>query len=565
MYFKDFTNLEKRVKFPAKLIIYPWKRWDVVCSTILLNIFGLVIPILILQLYDRVIPNQAFSTLWMLIIGAFTVVVFEAIVRFSRSHILSWLGMFFDYTMHFSAFRHLFSARYDAVMAKSAGEHVENIESIPVVREFLAGQGFLSLMDVPFVILYVLIIAYLSPLIAVVPVISLIGFVITAYILGEKLRKSLEGRMDIDNRRYSFIIQILTNHHTVKALGMEELILRRYERMQTQCSHNEYRINQLSAESRDLGQLFSYLLYGGIICVAAFEVIEGHASVGIMSASLLLANRAMQPLQGMMATWTRLQHFRIGKSRLSDLFALPLSQENQMLVKKDIKGDVVIKDLFFQYPNQTKPLLQNLSLSIKSGQMIGIYGANGVGKTTLTQIIMGLLSPNGGSVEIDSVGVQEYDFSALHKQMAFLPPKGVLFQGTIMENMTFFQKGQIEKKATELSKKLGLDSWLQRLPSGYETLINDSFFHLLPDGIQQRICLVRTLASNPKILILDEANSALDEQGDVLLQQYLHEIKGKTTVIFMTHRPSVSKNCDVSYELKDGCLTKKQKGTKEES
>ncbi len=545
---------QKQDKSRSIITLFPWKRWDVICATIVLNILGLAVPLLILQLYDRIIPNQSFYTLSVLTFGVAIAIVFEAVVRFSRSHLLSWLGSVFEYVTSLGAFAHLVNARFDEIVKKGSGKHIENIESISVLKEFLAGHGFLALLDIPFVLLYIGFIAYLSVKIALVPVVVLTIFVLSAVWIGRNLRKSLEQKLDVDDRRYNFIIQTLSNHHTMKSMGMEDLILRRYERLHLQCAKIEHDVNLFSAQSRDLGFMLSYLMYGAIVCVAAYEVIDSKASLGVVAACIILANRAMQPIQTATTMWTRLQHFNIAKIRLRDIFSLKHESVDKKTVTQPIQGKVSLRDVCFHHDDNPRLILDQVTVDIEPGEIASIYGINGVGKTTLAQLILGTLAPQSGKVLIDDIPISDYTFSSIHKQIAYLPSKGVLFQGSIIDNMTLYQTGPLVEEALKLSRDLGLDSWVQRLPQGYHTKVGDSLFLLLPDGIQQRICLVRTLVNHAKIIILDEANTSLDEEGDYLLHQFLLKNKGQSTVVFITHRPSIEKISDSSYELKEGQL-----------
>ena len=534
--------------------LFPWKRGDIIFSSLILNLMGLAIPLLILQLYDRIIPNQAYYTLTVMGIAVLIVTILESILRHCRSQILVWLGMFFEYATSLGAFKHLMNTKYTEAIKKGNGKQVENLEGVTLLKEFLAGQGFIVLLDLPFVFVYLGVIAFLSPIIAFVPVIVLISFIVSALWVGKKLKKALEKRLDVDDRRYNFIIQIFSNHHTLKSLGMENLILRRYERIHDQCATVEHDINYYSAESRDLSTIFSFLMYCSIICITAFQVINFKTSMGVMAACILLANRAIQPVQAAMVTWTRFQHFEISRERLRDIFSLPQEITEQDSAQIPIKGKITLENLTFAYEDSSVPLFDNLSLTIEAGQIVGLYGPNGAGKTTLSQLILGTITPDGGNILIDDTPLSSYNLSTLHKQIGYLPPKGILFQGTILENMTLFQPLIFSKKAMDLSKELGLDPWIQKLPQAYNTNVGDSLFYVLPDGIQQRICLVRTLMTAPSVLILDESNTSLDDQGELLLKKVLFQLRGQTTVLFITHRPSIETICDVSYELKGGNL-----------
>ncbi len=214
--------------------------------------------------------------------------------------------------------------------------------------------------------------------------------------------------------------------------------------------------------------------------------------------------------------------------------------------------------MYFQYDTDKPEILKGVNLTIPAGSTITIHGRNGIGKTTLMWILMGNLHPSAGNIFIDDEPMSSYRYPDLRRQMAYIPPKGILFQGTILENMTMYRGAAYVDIALNLSRQLGLDEWIHHLPLGYETKVGDQLFLLLPDGIHQRICLVRALVNRPKILILDEANTSLDEDGDRLLKKVVQSLHGEMTIIFVTHRPSIQELADASYELIDGILMPKR-------
>jgi len=538
--------------------VFPWRRWDIILSTVVLNLLALAIPILVLQLYDRIIPNQSYGTLSLLGIAVCLVLILESSLRFSRGYVLSWLGMHFEHGAAVAAFQHLVNATLDDLNKRGIGEHVENIESATVLKEFLAGQGFLILLDLPFVFLFLGIIAYFSVPIALCAVVILSVFILLAWILGRLLRAHLEEQLDVNDRRYNFIVEILTNHHTLKAFGMEDLLMRRYERIHNHCSNVNYKVYLYAAEARDLASMFSYIMFVGIVAVAALEVINEVTTIGVMAASIVLTNRAMQPIQAAMGIWTRFQYFTIAKKRIEDHFELALEPPLTPGVTRPIQGKITLKEVFFQYDPAKPEILKGIDLIIDAGTTVTIHGRNGVGKTTLMWILMGNLRPTAGTIYIDDEPLTSYKYQDLRCQMAYIPPKGILFQGTILENMTMYRGAAYVDSALNLSRQLGLDEWIHRLPLGYETKVGDQLFLLLPDGIHQRICLVRALVNQPKILILDEANTSLDEEGDRLLKQVVQSLRGEVTIIFVTHRPSIQELADASYELIDGVLLPKR-------
>ena len=536
--------------------IHPWKRIDIILSTVCLNLFAIVLPVVILQLYDRIIPNQAMGTLSILAVGVAVAVIMESVLRIARGYVLSWIGQQFDYSTSTSVFSHLMKTNLHDLNKMGIGEHIENIESLVTLKEFLAGQSLLIFLDLPFFLFYLVLIDYFGGKpIVIVSMIILIAFVVISLHMGEKLHKTLLERQDIGDRKYSFLIQMLNNYYTLKSLGMEELFLRRFERIQLQSSFIDYRMNIYSSEARDLGSVFSNILFGAIIYIAGFEVIDTKISPGAMAACLFLSNRLIQPLQQGLSVWTRFQHFKIAQKRFQNVFKIPF--ESTEGVQKKIKGAITIKDLTFGYEGTNRILFENLNASINAGEFISIIGDSGIGKTTLSQLILGNIQPVSGEIKIDETPLGAINIASFRKQVAYLPPKGEIFKGTVMDNLTFFSPPEKTDHIYSLCRQVGLDRWVSRLPYGYQTNIGVHIDSDLPLGIQQRMCLVRALLLGPQILILDEANTNLDIEGDLEMLSLLSKLKGKITILFITHRPSVSRYADRTFEIKDQKMTER--------
>lgn len=252
-----FSTSSSAPPAPAEKLQQPWKRWDVMASTICLNLFALTLPIMILQLYDRIIPNQAMGTLSILVVGVGVAVVLESLIRIARTYILGWIGQQFDYGTSSSMFSHVMHTNLYDLNRIGIGEHLENIESLGTLKEFLAGQGFLVLLDLPFLFMFLGLITYLGgSALAMAAVVILTMFVIASLFLGKKLHQNLVERQNVSDRKYNFLVELLNNYHTLKCLNMEELLLRRFERIQLQTAYVDYKINLYSSEARYLGALF---------------------------------------------------------------------------------------------------------------------------------------------------------------------------------------------------------------------------------------------------------------------------------------------------------------------
>jgi ATP-binding cassette subfamily C protein LapB len=250
-----------------------------------------------------------------------------------------------------------------------------------------------------------------------------------------------------------------------------------------------------------------------------------------------------------MSMWTRFQYFQMSQKRFQNVFDLPL--EHQQGQKLLLKGEITLNNLCFSYPQNTRTLFQNVSTTIRPGEFICVIGRGGSGKTTLCQLILGNIKPTSGEICFDGIPLNAINMPTFRKQVAYLAPRGEIFSGTVMDNITLFADHTKKEYAHLLARKVGLDRWVSTLPKGYDTPIGNQLDNDLPLGIQQRLCFVRALLLSPKILILDEANTNIDIVGDQELLTVLMELKKSMTIIFVTHRPSVARLADRIFEIRD--------------
>jgi ATP-binding cassette subfamily C protein LapB len=523
----------------------PWKRLDIITASLGLNILSLLTPIFILQLYDRVIPHQGTSTLLFLSLGMAVAVIIEVVLRFSRSQILIWLGERFQQKTTTSAFDKISHAPAKDVK-KEAGTHMENMESPNILRDFLAGNGFLALLDLPFLLLFFVIMAFFAGKLVVVPLVVIGLFTLSLFFLTKKLQTQLDKRNDVDERRYNLIIEILSHYHTLKALGLESAMMRRFERLHEKSSLIEYKVNLYSNEARDLGTIFSYILFGSVATVGALFVIEHYITPGIMGACVILSNRLMQPVQSALGVWTRFHHFRLAKDRFDQMKNLPtVTSANE----DHIQGDIKLKNVSHHFGD--RGVLKDVSIHIPKNTITSIYGENGSGKTTLLRIIAGQLSPDSGVVLLDG---EPLNYQQSYRELAYLSAENVLLEGTLLENMTLFQSDRFKDEALHYTQQLGLMAWMQQLPAGMDTPVGNSLVQSLPSGILQRVSLVQAFVLKPRILILDEANTSLDVKSDEVFKNMLLEKKKEMTIIVATHRPSIQHISDYVFTITGGKL-----------
>ncbi len=526
---------------------------DLIVASVFINILALAMPLTLLQVYDRIIPNSAEGTLILLVSGVGVALFLEALLRVGRSFVSGWMGARFDHMAGNAAIERLMGANIIDFDRVGVGTHMERYNALSQLREFYAGQAILVMCDLPFAVVYLSGITYLAGYLVLVPITLIVMFAITAGVLGRRLRDSLNVRLMADDRRFSFIIEVLGGVHTVKGLAMEEQMVRRYERLQETCADAEYNVALSSSAAQSAGSLFSQLVLFTVVGFGASFVIDGALTVGGLAACTLLAGRSMQPLQKAVGIWTRFQSIQLARDRLRKLFEMDVEKLPGLPDLPPVRGDLQLDDISFSFGKNKDggmldPLFENISIRINAGETVGLAGGNASGKSTLLFLMMGVLTPTAGSIRIDDFDLKDYAGSSIRRQASYLPQEGVLFNGTLLENITMFREDKVDD-AMDISRLLGLDSVVAHMPQGYDTVVGDGAGDKLPRGIRQRIAIARALVDKPRVLLFDEANTSMDGAGDASLKFLLERLKGRVTLILVSARPSLLGIADRIYDI----------------
>jgi ATP-binding cassette subfamily C protein LapB len=523
-------------------------------GSLALNVLGLALPIVILQVYDRILPYQATHTLTLLVVGLVVVLMMDGLLRVARGAITGWNAARFEHLASCRALDRLLAEPVGAFERVSPGAHLDRLSAINVLRDYHAGQARLLFLDLPFITLFLGLIYFIAGWLVLVPIGLFIVLGLLAGVVGMALRRALEARAGLDDRRYSFVIEVLSGLSTIKLLGVEPLMQRRYERLQESTAGASHAVTLISNMAQSIGWLFSNLTMVSVAAGAAVIVMQGGLSIGGLAASTLLAGRAVQPILRALGLWSQYQSITIARNRVAQIFETPAEAPQDGLTCEGLEGAIRIDGIGFSYGGEDAALFEDLNLEVAPGEVIGVSGQSGAGKTTLLMLIMGLLQPNKGVVEIDGVDMARLDPYALRQHIAFLPQTGTLFKGSILDNLTLFQGASAVTPALEAAQIVGIDETIRHLPEGYEMQVGDGAAAEIPTGLRQGIAMARALARRPRIILFDEANGGLDEAGDARLKKALAALKGKATIIMVSHRPSLLQLADRRYDLSGGRL-----------
>ena len=518
----------------------------------LYNVLGLALPMVILQIMDRVVVNQSMETLTLLVIGVTLSLVFEEILRLVNGSITSWLGARFEHKQSVRLLQRFLHVPLGRLQQEEYGQHIERIMATAKVAEFYSGQALLVLLDIPFMLLFLAVIFIIGGWVALVPVVLLIIFVFLVAKLGLWLHEQVEnGRAALERRR-NFLFEVLSGIYTVKTMAMEPQMERRHERLQAGNAEVSQSMAYGSSMVYALGMSMSHLMIVSVIFAGGLSVLWGQMTPGGVSACMLLSIRTLQPLRRGISIWTRYQAFLTARKSLQEVDDMPLIDDQDKPELPRVGQGLELCHVGLKRLDDT-PLFDDLSLQVNAGECIVIQGQSGSGKSSLLGLINGIYLPDAGKALVDGRNLNEFSSDSVQRQIALLPQSGSLVTGTILENMTMFDD-RLNQAALDIAAQLGLDRAVANMKLGYETPVGEGNTGVVPAGLRQTVSVVRELVNKPSVILFDEANSSLDMRGDKLLLEYLKQQKGLVTMILITHRPSWQKIADRTFTLSNGRL-----------
>nr|WP_319387395.1 ABC transporter transmembrane domain-containing protein [uncultured Roseibium sp.] len=520
-------------------------------ASIFANVLGLAMPLAVLQVYDRVLPNASTDTLLVLTLGVVCVLAADGLIKVARAAVVGRLGASFNHQAHKELFRRVLDAKPENFAGTPVSLQVHRLRSLQSVADHYGDQGRLLAIDLPAGGIFLAVLVFIAGPLALVPVVLLAVFILFALHRSRVLQKVVADRAAQDDRKSDFVLEVLSGAKTVKSQSMEALMIRRFERLQKETANLSARYMLLAGQARDASTVFATLTTVFVVLFGAVMVINNGFSIGGVAASTLLSGQFVQPFLRAINHLTDMQRLKHDYAQVDKLFDLP-PVETRAQLETDPAGLVQLIDVSMDIHNARRQVFTNLNLTIKPGEFVGFSGADGSGKSTLMKLFAGELSPLAGDVLVGG-----HDFSgplkhALRKHVAYVDSRAAVFNGSIIENLTMFGAVSDIARARMAAKLIGLEKEIHLLPKGYDTQLGADLGGKVPASTLQRICIARALAGEPKVLILDEANAQLDQQAEKALINALYRLKGHLTVIIVAHRPSMLAVADRQYRLEDG-------------
>jgi ATP-binding cassette subfamily B protein len=521
-------------------------------AAVMLQLLALAVPIFMQLVIDRVVPHEAAASLVVLTVGVVGAVAFEAGFQFLRQFLLLEASSRIDLRLVRSTFERLLSLPITFFERGAAGVIARNMQQAEKIRQFLTGRLFMTLLDA-------------SALVVVLPILFFYSATLAALVLGFALaigvvvgalvppfRRRLQALIAVEGERQALLVESIQGMRAIKALAAEGLRQGHWERQSEQAVDMHFRVGRLSATANALVSLMEKLMQIGVIALGAGLVIEQQLSIGALIAFQMLAGRVISPLVQVISLVHEYQETAMSVRLLGQIMDAPRERGGSgRSLRPALRGRIEFDEVSFRYPGSAAAALDRISFTIPEGKVVGVVGRSGSGKTTLTRILGGFHDVQEGVVRLDGVDIREIDLQHLRRSVGVVLQDSFLFRGTVRENIAFSMPEAPMEAVVEAARLAGADEFIERLPLGYETPLEEGGSNL-SGGQRQRLAIARALLPQPRLLILDEAASALDPESEAIFLDNLARLAKGRTVIIVSHRLSTLTGADAIVVMQRG-------------
>jgi ATP-binding cassette, subfamily C, bacterial LapB len=535
---------------------------EVLLASFMINLFALVTPLFIMNVYDRVVPNYALDTLWVLASGVVIVFVFDLTLKSLRGYFIDAAGKRADIILSSSTFARVMDLKLSQRPGR-VGSFANNLQEFDSFREFFTSTTLITLIDLPFVILFILLIYGVGGVLAVVPATAIPLIVITGLIVQKPLQKIINATFTESARKHAMLIETLTALDAVKGARAEGVMQRRWEEFNARIAKLGLRSRLLSLTTVNVAQLIQQLSTVAVVILGVYAITLGDLSIGGLIACTILTGRCLAPMSQVASILTRYHHSMAAYSAIDRIMSMPVERPagRTFLHRPVINGDIEFKGVSFSYPEQQIPALRDISLHIREGEKVAIIGRTGSGKSTLQRLIMNFYEPAEGAILINGTDLNQIDPTDLRRNISYVPQDVLLFNGSVRENIVLGAPLSTDESVLSAVEMAGMAEYLNQHPQGYDLPVGERGANL-SGGQRQGIAIARALVDKAPILLFDEPTNGMDSTTELVLKNKLEGYLQDRTLLLVTHKASMLSLVDRLLVLNDGQIV--ADGPKEE-
>lgn len=509
---------------------------SVLVSSVLINLFVLATPLFTMNVYDKVVPNDAIETLWVLAVGIATVFLFDALLRFIRNYLLEIAGKKSDIIMSSILYSQVLNLKMDQWPAR-IGAFASQLREFESIRNFFTASTLATLVDLPFAIIFLCVIYYIGGPMIAVPLVIIAVLLLYSFILVKPLKASVEATYEATANKNAHLIETLQSIKTIKALAASNYSQWVWEESSSTIANKSMRARMLSSSISVISNLLVQFNTIGLIVFGIYRIGDLELSLGGLIAIVMLGSRSVAPMAQIAGLITSYEQTKTAFRSLDELMQKPIERpELKSYVRRPgVDGAIRFRNLDFSYPESPRKSLSDINLNIKAGEHVGIIGKVGSGKSSLLKLILGLYQFENGSISIDDIDINQIDPVELRRHIGYLSQDVELLRGSIRENIAYKNLQVGDERLLQAAELSGVNLFVSQLPDGFDTQVGEGG-GFLSGGQRQAIALARALLLDEPILILDEPTNSFDNSTESIVKKRLFEYSRDKTLLLVTHK-----------------------------
>jgi len=523
----------------------------VIVAAIFINLFVLAMPLFMKNVFDRVLPNNAMETLLAMTFGIIFIMLFDLIFSLLRAYYLGKAGKKADLIMSNKIFDQLLNIRLSE-KPNSTGQFVSRLQSFQSVRDFFTSATIATLVDIPFTILFLIVIFYFGGVLGWVSVATIVLVLLLSWSMKSKIKAVVEKSAKEEQLKQTTLNESVAGLEIIKSIRAQNRMKKNWDDSLNQTLYFGEKSQMMSQFTTLTTAFISKISNIAIIVLGVYLSIEGEMSMGGIIAAMMLNGRIIAPISQIVGMVIRYDQTILSMNNIEEIMGMEVEKGDKNYISRpNLNGDIEFKDVTFSYKNQNFETLKNINLTIKKGEKVAILGKIGSGKSTLGKLIMNLYSPTKGSVLIDETDIRQIDPVDLRRSIGCVPQEPFLFMGTIKDNIAIGEQYVTDEEIIAASKSAGVHEFLGKHEAGYDLLVGERG-EGLSGGERQSVTLARALITNPNIMLFDEPTNSMDKQTETAFLQRMKDLISDQTVIIITHKMSALSLVDRVIVLDDG-------------